>query len=223
MKSQLLNRLTDSVVFWFLIFALPSPMISGFVLATFQNVTMKDNSSPPAAPRVLLVPAVNQIVSTETTGQFKNRLSLLNQTCEKGDGNSCYALGFAYKGSSDVEEDAPQARHFMKRACELGHGNACVSVARMFGTGYGGEQSEEFALAALDHGCELKHAESCHGIGHRFIENQFDADYWIAAYNAFTIACNLGSEEACDDVKLIEENTLGNSKSSKPANDSRRM
>lgn len=225
MKSQLLDRLTDSVVFWFLIFALPSPMIYSFVLATVQNLTMKDNSSPLAAPRVLLVPAVNQIVSTETTGQFKNRLSLLNQTCEKDDGDSCYALGFAYKGSSDVEEDAPQARHFMKRACELGLGNACVSVARMFGTGYGGEQSEEFALAALDHGCELKHAESCHGIGHRFIESQFDADHLLAAYSAFTIACNLGSEEACDDVKLIEKkNTIiDKSKEKKNVDHSRRM
>lgn len=223
MKFQLLDKLTDTVVFWVLIFALPSPMIYSFVAATVENVVMSKVSTPTPTPRVLLIPAVKQAVSTEITGQFQNRLPLLNQTCEKGDGDACYALGFAYKGSSDVAENAPQAREFMKRACELGQGDACVSVARMFGTGYGGEQSEEFALAALDHGCELKHAESCHSIGHRFISNGPGKNHWDAAYNAFTLACSFGSEEACDDVKLIEEKTIGRDKLKKPAEQPRRM
>jgi TPR repeat protein len=140
-----------------------------------------------------------------------------------GDAKACYALGFAYKGASDLLEDATKARKFMKLACELGSGSGCESVARMFASGYGGEQDEGFALAALDHGCDLKHAESCHMLGHRVIAPEVEKRNWTVAFDLFMQACDLGNEEACDDVKLIEEKTLGNSKSSKPANDSRRM
>lgn len=214
-------------VLQFLSIALVTQSLGSMIMAAWES-----RSTPPAATKSLSAlpaqqsgqtPYATELVSTEHTGSFTNRESALINMCALGDAKACYALGFAYKGASDLPEDAPKARKFMKRACELGSGTACESVARMFAGGYGGEQDEEFALAALDHGCDLKHAESCHMLGHRLIAPELKERYWDAAFNLFSQACELGNEEACDDVKLIEEKTLGNSKSTKPADDSRRM
>ncbi len=211
----------------FMFIALVTHVTGSMIMAAWDS-----RSTPPAATQSLSVlpaqqgqpsPSATELVSTEHTGSFTNRESALVNMCAMGDAKACYALGFAYKGASDLLEDAPKARKLMLRACELGSGTGCESVARMFASGYGGEQDNASSLAALDQGCEFKHAESCHMLGHRLIAPELKERYWDAAFNLFSQACELGNEEACDDVKLIEENTLGNSKSSKPANDSRRM
>jgi TPR repeat protein len=127
--------------------------------------------------------------------------------CEDGNPQACYEQGMRYVFGVDVPEDLGQARAYFHRACRAGHVYACMNLGLLLepkpGAGVDARKCRVFAVDSYDKACEQGHAEACYNAG-RLYEGlplytvPRDRD---RSQKLMKRACNLGSQEACKQVK----------------------
>nr|CAH0113695.1 unnamed protein product [Daphnia galeata] len=85
--------------------------------------------------------------NTKIKQDYLQGIGFLNQSCDKGSGNSCHYLsGMYFMGVPDVlEKNLTSAYDYSNKACDLGNIYACANLSRMYTKGDGVEKNLELA------------------------------------------------------------------------------
>ncbi len=85
--------------------------------------------------------------NTKIKQDYLQGMGFLNQSCDKGNHNSChYISGIYFFGVPDVfNKNMATAYDYSNKACELGNIYACANISRMYTKGDGVEKNPELA------------------------------------------------------------------------------
>jgi hypothetical protein len=101
--------------------------------------------------------------------------SALQNSCDRGDAESCFLLGSLTYAGSGVAKDPAHAFNLLQRSCDANWPRGCAGLAELYRAGVGAPLDESRALEEFDKACRADVASSCFSASSMYRDRrQFD-------------------------------------------------
>jgi len=118
-------------------------------------------------------------------------------SCDHGDGASCFVLGSLYSSGSGVPKDDARAFALFGRSCDLEWWRGCGRLAVSYMVGQGTRPNPFLAIENFEKGCQGSNAASCFEVAKLYVRRNWGVQDRELARKRFRRACDLGIREAC--------------------------
>ncbi|MBV7433802.1 sel1 repeat family protein [Cardiobacteriaceae bacterium TAE3-ERU3] len=138
------------------------------------------------------------------TGNYEQGFELANQGCDKGNADSCAAVGTMYQLGRGVAQDIEQANRHLEQACELGSGDGCAVLASVYLSGQGVAQDLDKAYSMAANGCNVDNAIACMLLGSMQLSGQGSTQDIEAGQANLDKACSM-EPLVCPSIEQIRD------------------
>jgi hypothetical protein len=129
--------------------------------------------------------------------------------CNRGEQNSCYALGWMYEHGRGVARDPGRARSLYQVACVRRTASGCRGLGWLYTEGIGVPRDMERGVAFYAEACDARDAESCSNLGHLYGTGEgLPRDYERASWYSRK-GCDGGDPNGCNNLGVLAENGWG--------------
>jgi hypothetical protein len=118
-------------------------------------------------------------------------------SCDHGDGASCFVLGSLYSGGNGVPNDPAMSFRLFGRACDTGWWRACGRLGLSYLTGQGTPVNPALAIANFDKACEGHYPTGCVQAAQFYQSDKYGYHLEPLARVRYQQACDLGVQSAC--------------------------
>ncbi|MBN2341920.1 MAG: sel1 repeat family protein [Deltaproteobacteria bacterium] len=135
----------------------------------------------------------------------KRNVTRCMKKCDKGDMDSCFAVGRIYETFEDEPNHVKFSLYAYRKACDGGHAVACVVLSRMYFSGTLVERNYGIAFSLNVDGCALQNMYACANAA-LFLENGIGTDRNPGrAAEYYANACIFGHDASCAKAKPTDE------------------
>ena len=127
----------------------------------------------------------------------------LAQSCDRGDADDCFHLGYMFANGDGVSKNSTRAANLYKKACTAGNSDGCFNAGLMFANGNGVTKHPRTAANLYAKACTGGDADGCFNAGFMFANGNGVTKNPRAAAELYTSACDKDHIDGCFNAGLI--------------------
>jgi TPR repeat protein len=137
-------------------------------------------------------------------GKYLEAYNIWIEACNKGEGESCNAIGLLYDEGEGVLKNGAKAFDYYKKACDLGDQWGCNNY------GYSLIEIDKVKNAAkgielITLACDKQIGLACHNLGYYHYKGEIVAKDIKKAVYLYDKACIMGDKEACKQLPQLKK------------------
>jgi hypothetical protein len=122
---------------------------------------------------------------------------VLEQSCGKRNGASCFILGSLYSEGAGVPQDGRRALQLFEKSCDVGWWRGCGRLAQSYLLGQGTAPDPGMAVKDFEKGCQGGNSASCAEVAMLYNRGIGGVQDHEMAMRRLRRACDLGLLSAC--------------------------